>query len=166
VFLTLNGVVLLVGEHLRRRAPVPVGVPAGTPTAAPARELSSLRFTEAVVVGGFQSLALLAGISRSGITMVGGLARGLSHRDAARFAFLLATPVILGAGLVKLPELATPAAAGIHGQVVVGALVAAAASYASARWLTRWFETRTLTPFAVYSVVAGLGCLAWFALAG
>ncbi len=100
------------------------------------------------MIGFFQTFALLAGISRSGIAMVGGLARGLSHRDAARFSFLLATPVILAAGLLKLPSLAGSAGAHIHGQVLVGALVAGIAAYLSVRYLTRYFETRTLTPFA------------------
>ena len=81
--------------------------------------------------------------------MVGGLARGLSHRDAARFSFLLATPVILAAGVLKPPSLAGPAGAHIHGQVLLGALLAGVASYVSVKWLTRYFETRTLTPCAI-----------------
>ncbi len=115
------------------------------------------------MIGFFQTFALLAGISRSGIAMVGGLARGLSHRDAARFSFLLATPVILAAGVLKLPSLAGSAGAHIHGQVLVGALVAGIAAYLSVRYLTRYFETRTLTPFAVYSLVVGGICLIRFA---
>ena len=95
--------------------------------------------------------------------MVGGLARGLSHRDAARFSFLLATPVILAAGVLKLPTLAGPAGAHIHGQVLLGAALAGVASYISVKWLTRYFETRTLTPFAVYSLVAGIVCIIRFA---
>jgi undecaprenyl-diphosphatase len=95
--------------------------------------------------------------------MVGGLARGLSHRDAARFSFLLATPVILAAGLLKLPSLAGPAGAHIHGQVLAGAVVAGLASYVSVRWLTRYFQTRTLTPFAIYCLIAGATCIIRFA---
>jgi undecaprenyl-diphosphatase len=116
------------------------------------------------VIGVFQTLALFAGISRSGITMVVGLARGMDHEDAARFSFLLATPVILAAGVLKLPSLAGPAAATIHGQVVVGMLTAGAAAYLSVRYLVRYFRTRTLTPFAVYCLVAGLACVVRFAL--
>ena len=95
--------------------------------------------------------------------MVGGLTRGLSHRDAARFSFLLATPVILAAGVVKLPSLAGSAGAHIHGQVILGALVAGVAAYLSVRFLTRYFETRTLTPFAIYSLIVGVLCIVRFA---
>jgi undecaprenyl-diphosphatase len=180
IFLSLNGVVLLAGERLRRRAPaddeaavrqsaVAVTVAyAATPTAGTGngrttRQLTTLSYREAGIIGFFQTFALLAGISRSGIAMVGGLARGLSHRDAARFSFLLATPAILAAGVLKLPSLAGSAGAGIHGQVLVGALIAGVAAYISVRWLTRWFETRTLTPFAIYSLVVGIGCVIRFA---
>jgi undecaprenyl-diphosphatase len=180
VFLTINGVILLAGERLRRRAPSEhddqqtglesaAGAGPGASQVAvqqrvtTRRSLATLSYTEAAIIGFFQTFALLAGISRSGISMVGGLARGLSHRDAARFSFLLATPVILAAGLLKLPSLAGPAGAQIHGQVLVGAVVAGVASYVSVRFLTRWFETRTLTPFAIYSVVAGVACIVVFA---
>ena len=173
IFLTINGVVLLVGEALRRRAPVPEDEAEHAPghsepllepqTHRPVRRLTTLSYLEAAVIGFFQTFALLAGISRSGISMVGGLARGLSHRDAARFSFLLATPVIFAAGVLKLPILAGSAGAHIHGQVVVGALLAGVAAYVSVRWLTHWFETKTLTPFAIYSLVAGAICIVVFA---
>ena len=171
ILLMINGLILLAGEHLRRTAPTDEPLeehPAaadGTNTAVAVRtrSLATLHYREAGVIGFFQTFALLAGISRSGIAMVGGLARGLSHRDAARFSFLLATPVILAAGLLKLPSLAGSAGAHIHGQVLVGALAAAIAAYLSVRYLTRYFETRTLTPFAVYSLVVGGICLIRFA---
>ncbi len=118
--------------------------------------ISGLSYPDAIVIGAAQILALLAGISRSGVTMAGGLWRGLDHEDAARFAFLLATPVILAAGVLKVPSLAGPAGAHIHGQVVVGFIVCGIAAYASVRFLVRWFETRTLTPFAIYCLVFGL----------
>jgi undecaprenyl-diphosphatase len=127
------------------------------------RTLDRLAYREAGVIGLFQTLALLAGISRSGVTMVAGLLRGLDHEDAARFSFLLATPVILAAGLLKLPALAGPAGDGIRGQIVLGALVAAVAAYLSVRFLVRYFETRTLTPFAIYCLLAGGLCTIWFA---
>jgi len=119
------------------------------------RRIAAISYGDGVFVGAMQILALLAGISRSGVTMVGGLWRGLSHEDAARFAFLLATPVILAAGVLKLPSLAGPAGDGIHGQVVVGALITGITAYLSVRFLVRWFRTRTLTPFAVYCLVVG-----------
>ena len=177
IFLTINGLILLAGEALRRRAPTDPaddndsrpGTPSHTTTTAadvhpaPTRRLATLRYGEAAVIGFFQTFALLAGISRSGIAMVGGLARGLSHRDAARFSFLLATPVILAAGVLKLPTLAGPAGDHIHGQVLLGAAVAGLASYASVKWLTRYFETRTLIPFAIYCLLAGTICIIRFA---
>jgi undecaprenyl-diphosphatase len=107
------------------------------------------------LIGATQILALLAGISRSGVTMAGGLWRGLDHEDAARFAFLLATPVILAAGMLKVPSLAGPAGAHIHGQVVLGVIVCGIAAYLSVRLLVRWFQTRTLTPFAIYCLAFG-----------
>jgi undecaprenyl-diphosphatase len=114
-----------------------------------------LSYAEGTVIGAAQILALLAGISRSGITMAGGLWRGLDHEDAARFAFLLATPVILAAGVLKVPSLLGPAGVHIHGQVVLGVIVCAIAAYLSVRFLVRWFQTRTLTPFAVYCLAFG-----------
>ncbi len=172
VFLTINGLILLGGEVLRRRVVTPpeladapeVGAASGTAVTTRAhRRLDTLEYREAALIGLFQTLALLAGISRSGVTMVGGLVRGLDHEDAAKFSFLLATPVILAAGLLKLPSLAGPAGNGIQGQVLVGALVAGLAAYGSLRFLTRYFATRTLLPFAVYSLVAGLVSVVHFA---
>jgi undecaprenyl-diphosphatase len=87
--------------------------------------------------------------------MVGGLWRGLDHEDAARFGFLLATPAILAAGVLKLPSLAGSAGAHIHGQVALGVVVAGIAAYLSVRFLMRYFQTRTLTPFAVYCLIFG-----------
>jgi undecaprenyl-diphosphatase len=118
--------------------------------------ISKLPYKDAVLIGSTQILALLAGISRSGVTMAGGLWRGLDHEDAARFAFLLATPVILAAGVLKVPSLAGPAGAHIHGQVIVGFIICGIAAYVSVRFLLRWFQTRTLTPFAIYCLVFGI----------
>jgi undecaprenyl-diphosphatase len=115
-----------------------------------------LSYLDATLIGSAQVLALMAGISRSGITMAGGLWRGLDHEDAARFAFLLATPVILAAGLLKVPSLLGPAGAHIHGQVILGVIVCGIAAYPSVRFLVRWFQTRTLIPFAVYCLVIGV----------
>jgi undecaprenyl-diphosphatase len=117
--------------------------------------IAGLSYAAGTLIGATQILALLAGISRSGVTMAGGLWRGLDHEDAARFAFLLATPVILAAGVLKVPSLLGPAGAHIHGQVVLGVIVCGIASYLSVRFLVRWFQTRTLTPFAIYCLAFG-----------
>jgi undecaprenyl-diphosphatase len=117
--------------------------------------IARLSYATATLIGSTQILALLAGISRSGVTMAGGLWRGLDHEDAARFAFLLATPVILAAGVLKVPSLLGPAGAHIHGQVVLGVIVCGITAYLSVRFLVRWFQTRTLTPFAIYCLAFG-----------
>jgi undecaprenyl-diphosphatase len=127
--------------------------------------LAAQSWPQALLIGAAQILALLPGISRSGATMTAGLLRGLTHEDAARFAFLLATPIIAAAGLLKLPELAGPQGHAILGQVLAGSLVAGIAAYLSLRFLTRYFETRTLTPFAIYCLIAGTASLAWTTLA-
>jgi undecaprenyl-diphosphatase len=122
--------------------------------------LARLGWRKAVAVGACQVLALLPGISRSGAIMAGGLLSGLSHSASARFAFLLATPVIAAAGLVKLPELARPEMQGAVGPTCVGSVVAGIGAYLSVRFLTRYFHARTLTPFAVYCLLAGLAAVA------
>jgi undecaprenyl-diphosphatase len=167
VFLMANGVLLLLGERLRRSTapaerPVAVGANAGPPLSPPPtvdaaadRRLSGVGPGTAMLVGSAQILALLPGISRSGVSMVAGLVRGLSHEDAARLSFLLATPVILAAGVLKLPDLAGPLGAGVRGQVLAGSIVSGLGAYAAVRWLTRWFTTRTLTPFGIYCLLAG-----------
>jgi undecaprenyl-diphosphatase len=126
--------------------------------------ISRLPWRDGVSVGLLQVLALLPGISRSGVTMVGGLWRGLDHQDAARFAFLLATPPILAAGVLKLPTLFGQAGANIHGQVVVGMVVTGVAAYLSVRYLVRYFRTRSLLPFAVYCLLVGAASVLRFAL--
>jgi undecaprenyl-diphosphatase len=128
------------------------------------RRIAARRIGETTLIGSAQVLALFAGISRSGVTMAAGLLKGLSHEDAARFSFLLATPVILAAGLLKVPDLFGPLGQGIHGQVLVGSICSFVGAYLSVRFLTRYFETRTLTPFAIYCAVAGLGSLIYLGL--
>jgi len=123
--------------------------------------LSRMGYGQAVIIGSAQVLALLAGISRDGVTMVAGMARGLSREDAARFAFLLATPVILAAGALKIPDLMGPLGNGIHGQVVVGSVLSGVGAYVSVRYLVRYFQTRTLTPFGIYCIIAGLASIAY-----
>jgi undecaprenyl-diphosphatase len=165
IFLTINGLILLAGERYRRRDAVRALATAHpqSENPEPGRRLDTLDFKESVVVGVAQVAALFAGISRSGITMAAGLLRGLDHEDAAKFSFLLATPVILAAGVLKLPSLTGPAAAHIHGQILAGFVVAGIAAYISVRFLTRYFTTRTLTPFALYCLMGGAASIARFA---
>jgi undecaprenyl-diphosphatase len=175
IFLVVNGCILLGGEILRRRVKergASVGetdrsLDALSVQAAEESDVNIARlgYKDALLVGICQIAALFAGISRSGVTMVGGLWRGLDHEDAARFGFLLATPIILAAGFLKLPSLAGPAGAHIHGQVVVGFLVCGVTAYLSVRFLVRYFETRTLTPFAIYCLVAGAASAVRFGVA-
>ena len=172
VFLTVNGLILLAGERVRRRAAVRElivahpGSPADSgqdPDGSQGRRLDTLDFKEAGAVGIAQIGALFAGVSRSGITMVAGLVRGLDHEDAARFSFLLATPIILAAGVYKVPDLAGHLGDGVRGQAAVGAVFAGLAAFVSIRFLLRFFQTRTLMPFAVYSLIVGMLSIIRFA---
>jgi undecaprenyl-diphosphatase len=153
IFLTINGVVLLIGERLRRNSGRHVKF----------KELGRLSATNAFTIGCSQIFALLAGISRSGISMVSGLMEGLNHEDAANFAFLLATPVILLAGVLKLPDLMGPLGDGVRYQTLVGAVCAMVTALISVKFLTKWFTTKTLTPFGFYSLVVGALCIIRFA---
>ena len=117
--------------------------------------LAGLSLKRGLLIGSAQVLALLPGISRSGVTMVAGLTQNLSHRDAARFSFLLATPVILAAGVLKVPDLFGPLGAGIGGQILAGSIASFIAAYVSVRFLEKNFRTRTLIPFAIYCLVVG-----------
>ena len=126
--------------------------------------LAGMSMARAVTIGSAQILALLAGISRDGVTMVAGMCRGLSREDAARFAFLLATPVILAAGALKVPDLAGPLGNGIRGQIIFGSVLSGIGAYLAVRFLLRYLRTRTLTPFGVYCVLAGVACLACLGL--
>jgi undecaprenyl-diphosphatase len=128
------------------------------------RRLASMGYPQAVVVGSAQVLALLAGISRDGVTMVAGMARGLSREDAARFAFLLATPVILAAGALKIPDLLGPLGHGIRGQILLGSVLSGVGAYLSVRFLLRYLRTRTLVPFGVYCLIAGLASVLYLGL--
>jgi len=157
-FLVANGVMLGAAELLRRRAPEP---DRGDPDS---RIATRLTWRGAFGVGTVQAVALIPGFSRSGASMAGGLLAGLSNEDAARYAFLLATPLIGAAALLKLPELFGEEGAGIRGPALVGAVCAAVTAYFSVRFLLRFFETNRLTPFAVYCVLAGMAANAYLAL--
>ena len=176
IFLAVNGLILAGAEVLRRRTTgttdpdrptdTATGAAAGAAPAATAtatRRLATLRFRDGLTIGVAQILALLAGISRSGVTMAAGLLRGLDHEEAARFSFLLATPVILAAGVLKVPDLAGPLGNGVRGQILAGSLAAGLAAYLSVRFLVRWFRTRTLWPFSIYCLVVGTSCAVYFA---
>jgi undecaprenyl-diphosphatase len=151
-FLMLNGFLLYGAELLRRKAPT---VEEGASEAADARIATEVSWKESVGVGAAQALALIPGFSRSGATMGGGLLSGLSNQDAARFAFLLATPIIGAAAVLKLPELFGPDGDGVRGQTLVGALCSAVTAYIAVRFLMRFFHTNTLVPFAIYCFAAG-----------
>ena len=151
IFLFVNGLILYAAERLRRRAPN-----------APERERDEdnriahrVSWGQSVGVGAAQALALIPGISRSGVTMAGGLRVGLNNEDAAKFGFLLATPVIGAAAALKLPDLFGRAGNGVRGPALVAALCAAVTAYLSIRFLMRFFETNRLTPFAIYCTVVG-----------
>ena len=152
-FLMLNGVLLYGAERLRRRAPEVERVEDAA--GGDARIAGRVSWINSLVIGAAQALALIPGLSRSGATMAGGLLVGLSNEDAARFAFLLATPIIGAAALLKLPDLLGSSGNGVRGPALVGALCSAFTAYLAIRFLMRYLETNRLTPFAIYCVAAG-----------
>jgi undecaprenyl-diphosphatase len=152
-FLMLNGVMLYGAERLRRRAPV---VETSDPLASDERISGETSYRDAVGIGAAQAIALIPGFSRSGASMAGGLLTGLSNEDAARFSFLLATPIIGAAALLKLPDLFGATGDGVRGQALAASLCSAVTAWFSVRFLVRYFETNRLTPFAIYCFVAGL----------
>jgi undecaprenyl-diphosphatase len=160
-FLTLNGVLLLAFERLRRSAPV-----FGEDVAQSDERIARLTWRQAIAVGTSQAAALIPGISRSGMTMGGGLLVGLSNEDAARYGFLLATPIIGAAALLKLPDLFGHKGDGVRGPAFVAAVCAAVATYVAVRFLLRYLETNRLTSFGYYCIGAGVTCTVIFALGG
>jgi undecaprenyl-diphosphatase len=186
VFLALNGVILIAGERFRRqdslkadkriaasreadlvmaggRAASTGGMGQSEEAAAVAsdRRLSTMGYGRAIVIGSAQILALFAGISRDGVTMVAGMRRGLSREDAVRFAFLLSTPVIFAAGVLKIPDLFGPLGQGIGGPILLGSILSFIGAYAAIRFLVRYLRTNTLYPFGIYCLVAGLACVVY-----
>lgn len=156
LFLAVNGLLLLGAEVLRRRAERRGASRDEQEAAFTTAEHLSIR--AALLVGACQVLALFPGISRSGVTMAGGLLAGLQHREAARFSFLLATPIIAAAGLFEVPELFKPRVP--LGLYTAAAVLSGLAAYASARFLIRWFRAGRLDPYGVYCLAVGLGALA------
>ena len=157
IFLTINGLLLITAERLARRNI------AHAYHDSDAEIDHRVNAKSAVVIGFGQSLALFAGISRFGVTMSAGLLRKLNHSVASDFAFLLSLPVIVGAAIVKLPELFTSDARQLLGQILVGSLVSFVATYFSVSFLVRWFKTKTLYPFAIYCLVFGIASFVRFA---
>lgn len=177
LFLMANGLILLAGERHRRanQGPAPAATAAGRPgrrrdrrivsmDEEAERTLSHIGVRSSFVIGLSQALALLAGISREGVAMVGGLLRGLDNENAMRFSFLLSTPVILAAGALKVPDLLGPLGNGVRPQVIAGSLAAVATSLFAVLFLSRYFKTRTLLPFAGYSLLFGLASTIRFGL--
>jgi undecaprenyl-diphosphatase len=155
IFLVINGFILISAERLRRRAEVRSLATRESMKRDGARRLDSLEYREAAVIGTVQTSALIAGISRDGVAMSGGLLRGLDNEDAARYAFLLATPPILAAGLFKFSDLTGPLGAGVRGPAVIAAAVAAVTAVFTVHFLTRYFKTRNLIPFGIYCIIFG-----------
>jgi undecaprenyl-diphosphatase len=193
IFLLVNGLILYAGERFRARASLKADADLaqereratghaerGTASHASGqrairqlevrrgveadRRLAAAGYLQALVIGTAQILALLAGISRDGVAMVAGMFRGLSREDAARFAFLLATPVILAAGVLKVPDLTGPLAKGIHGPILVGSILSGLGAYLSVRYLVKYFQTRTLTPFAIYCILFGTASIIYLSV--
>jgi undecaprenyl-diphosphatase len=158
IFLFVNGCILLLGDRYQKQH-------AGTANKKGSLAASSqnigqaLTLKRAVIIGVAQIGAFCAGISRSGITMVSGLYSGLDHEDAARFSFLLATPIILGAGLVKLPDFFSNLDTGVRGPILLGAAAAGVGAYLTVRYLDKYFRDKTLRPFAIYCLVASVALL-------
>jgi undecaprenyl-diphosphatase len=150
-FLIVNAVILVGGERLRRR------------TEATGGALEGLTIRGALLIGVWQCAALIPGISRSGVTMVGGLLAGLHHKEAARFSFLIATPIILAAGVHEVPKLLhAESSGGITGLSLIAGIVAGITAYLSVAFLMRYFrkhDFEALDPFAWYCAAAGIGSL-------
>ncbi len=152
IFLAINGLILLAGDYYQQQH---VSRKSARSLQATTDQVSDkLTFKRAVLIGVAQVGALFAGISRSGITMVSGLYSGLDHEDAARFSFLLATPIILAAGIYKLPDFFSNLDTGVRGPILVGGVAAGIAAYFSVRFLDKYFQNNRLRPFGIYCLCA------------
>src|SRR6266568_2925726 len=149
-FLVLNGAILYAAEKLRKRANRRQSL------AQSDANIASLRWRQALGIGMAQAGALFPGISRSGASMASGLVAGLNNEDAARFSFLLATPIIGAAALLKIPGLFQSSAAPIRTPIIIGAICAGLTAFLSVRFLVKYFQTKTLVPFAAYCLAAGV----------
>lgn len=156
IFLFINGLILIVGDRYQHSG---AGQAKIAQSVTRQNVSDKLTVKRAMIIGTAQIGALFAGISRSGITMVSGLYSGLNHEDAARFSFLLATPIIFGAGLYKLPDFFSNLDAGMRGQILAGALAAGVAAYISVRFLDKYFRNKTLKPFGIYCLCLSVALL-------
>jgi undecaprenyl-diphosphatase len=152
IFLVVNGIVLLYGDKLQKNSASDTSNDIVTTTK---RTAQILTFPKAAIIGAVQSTALVAGISRSGVTMTSGLFVGLSYEAAARFSFLLATPIIFLAGIYKLPELLKSSSRAFLPQTIVGAIIAGISAYIAVRFLDKYFQSKRLWPFALYCFIFG-----------
>ena len=167
IFLMLNGCILLAAERYRRRSEVRALAAREGLNPEGARRLDTLEYREAGVIGVAQPSALIAGISRDGVVMTAGLARGLDNSDAARFGFLLATPPILAAGVYKVGDLTGPLGnGGVRGAAVIAAGFAAVTAIITVHFLTRYFKNRNLTPFGIYCLLFGAAMVVFTLVAG
>lgn len=173
-FLIVNGLILMTAERLRSRTERVLTTAGATTTDAYAHSpapllpdtrsdaeqsdtsISRLTWKQALGIGTAQAAALIPGISRSGSSMVGGLLSGLDNETAARFSFLLATPIIGAAAVLKMPGLFSADMVDERGAFLVGALCSGVAAWFATKFLMRFFETKTLMPFAIYCIVAGV----------
>jgi undecaprenyl-diphosphatase len=167
IFLIVNGCILLAGERYRRRAEVRDLAEREGLNAEGARSLDTLEYREAAIIGTAQSAALIAGISRDGVVMTGGLLRGLDNADAAKFGFFLATPPILAAGLLKFSDLTGKLGdGGVRGAALIAAVFSAIAAVITVHFLSRYFERGNLRPFAVYCLLFGAFMVVFTLVAG
>jgi undecaprenyl-diphosphatase len=167
VFLVINGLMLLGAERYRRRAEVRELARREGLNPEGARDLDTLEYKEAAVIGTAQSAALLAGISRDGVVMSAGLVRGLNNEDAAKFSFLLATPPILAAGVLKFGDLTGPLGdGGVRGAAVVAAIAAAVTAVFTVHFLMRYFKHGNLRPFGIYCIVFGIFMILFTVIVG
>jgi undecaprenyl-diphosphatase len=155
IFLVINGFILLGAERLRKRAEVRALARREGMKEDGGRRLDTLEYREAGVIGLAESTALIAGISRDGVVMATGLARGLDNEDAAKYSFLLATPIILAAGIYKIPDLTGSLGRGVRGPAVIAAIAAAVTAVFTVRFLMRYFRRGNLVPFGIYCVAFG-----------
>lgn len=162
IFLAINGLILLGAEGLRRRSEVRELARRRGEKIDGGRRLDTLAYREAGLIGVAQSSALIAGISRDGMVMSAGLARGLDNSDSARLGFFLAAPIILAAGLYKIPtDLLGPNGNGIRGAALIAAACAAVVGVATVHYLTRYFRRGTLIPFGIYCLLFGIAMIAY-----